>query len=231
MLAKPGTADICATAGANAGHCGACDPTDSAECTTAASPICNPTTLACGACTTNAECLARAGAADSCVTGGAGSTVGSCAACNPQNDSGCAAPNDQCLAGATPVCADCDGANGCAVGAVCKDGANTCVECNTDGDCVGKVGTLACATAANDCVECTDNTDCLAGNLACKTQQCQACAADVDCTGHPTGTQCANTGLSNECRQCDPKTLGDSSDDEGCPLGKPCIEAVFTCTP
>ncbi len=200
--AVPGKA-LCDT---TTNSCVACR--NSEDCTTTpGTPICNASKV-CAACASNAECLALSVADDFCVTGGAGSTVGSCAACNPANDNGCTVvPNTQCRAGATPTCVECDATGGCSAGSTKP----------------------SCEIASHTCV-CTGQADC-SGNLACVAKECKACTIDADCTGHPTGAECANTGAAFECQQCDPKDPLNLTDDEGCPMDKPCVVASFTCTP
>jgi len=82
------------------------------------------------------------------------------------------------------------------------------IQCQTNKDCAGKTGTLACDPASNTCVECIDpstcggttpicdgtkhacvectalDTSCTGAKPVCntKTSQCVACVADVQCT-------------------------------------------------
>jgi len=153
---------------------------DSNDCTTPATPICSAA-KECVACTAGG--LSPTACDDKtdgtvCVTGGLGSTAGSCGACDPADDDGCSPSGlDECKAGATPVC-----------------------------------------------VDCVEQSDCT-GNLACVSNECQACTVPADCANHPTGTKCVNTGTSNECRQCDP-TNGNADCGGGTPT---CNPASFAC--
>lgn len=188
---------VCATSGANDGRCGACDPTDSAECTTSATPVCSPSSLTCVACTAigsnaqnNTACEDKPSGGDFCVSSGGSS--GQCAACDPADNDGCSST--------TPIC---------------NSSNNQCRACQSDAECAAE----SAATPV-----CRSNGSC-AAFVDCTT------SGDADCTGvadtnHP---ECASVGANLRCRECDPATLGDTGDDQGCAVGEVCDEAAFTC--
>ena len=144
-------------------------PSDGCATKNPALPVCRPDTGTCVECTGNANC---AGDAEIRV-------------CNPTTNR-CVECNDNTNCTADPAKAFCVN--------------NACAGCQTApaGSCTG--GKPLCATSGGyvgQCVECIGNTDCKVGTKPiCDTNQCRACAKDLDCTGISPAGVC---GLDGSC--------------------------------
>jgi|GEM_PF-6108875 len=173
----------------------------SADCHSAAKPICNTGSHTCVACNTDQECDAKT-AGSLCASSGPNS--GHCGACDPSGDRGCTAPNDQCRAD-TLTCVACDDDTGCAADEVCDNPNYKCVDCLSQQDCSGN---LACVSKA--CTECAPGTTPVGG----------------DCKG--TNDACVDVGGGAfECRDCDPAQAVGA---QGCTNDEAC-QPDFTCAP
>lgn len=148
---------------------------------------------------------------------------GTCAACDPEDDRPCEDPTPFCVGGACSECGDHDDCED--LDAPRCDG-GSCGPCTGDEECTGRG---VCfddlptsgddAIAAGSCVECNTTADCAAGAcdpwlhicvVARAASQCEACAADEDCTDADAqcvevsfedsvvGTYCALGGCSDE---------------------------------
>ena len=217
---------------------GACECSASSECTTPTTPICDGPSKVCVACTTDAQCNSKT-AGTACVTGGAGSSVGSCAACDPADDSGCSGTNNQCKPGATPACVDCLADSDCSGATpLCNLTNNTCVACDdaaiTAGDrdtrCDAKSGPLlACVTSGakkgeNRCAACdpSDHTGCTTAQLCCAG-------------GGGGALACEGTGPATQCAACDTACSATNADSClatracGCGVGAACGGSTPVC--
>lgn len=261
------------------GACGGCDPGTHEGCETRTTPICDAESTLCRACASHEECMAERGR-DHCLSDGRCAVCdpadhAGCGGATPICRAGadgalaCAAcANDGECAGraATPVCAEsganagacvaCDAGDAsvcAAMGAVCDVGANTCVECTTDGDCGGATpicgsgGTCRGCAETAECTAIATGTVCVTGGAmagscgACDpttaagcsgttpvcsaaTATCGPCAGDADCAGAAGGTSCVTSGaMTGACAGCDP------ADGSGCSGTTPICGALLTC--
>jgi hypothetical protein len=185
------------------GACVACNV--STQCPTATTPICDPASLACRACTANpsptgdSECNARNGA-----TAPACKSNGSCVKCTSTNTTQCTGAMGSCDVN-TNMCVACVTSASCSgTTPICS--ASTCTACTTNAQCVAKgiVGINACKTSTGACVQCTVNADCggtdvCTGSNTCCTPEplSTTCAGGITC-----GNQFNNCGVQVSCGLC-----------------------------
>jgi MYXO-CTERM domain-containing protein len=168
-------------------------------------PICDPSTNACRACT-SADC---SGATPICAT----STFlrGQCVQCTESSQ--CPASLPLCTT-VSDVCVGCAGNSDCSgTTPICSG--TTCTACSSDSQCSPEV----CETSSGACVQCNTNTECTSGTCDTSTHTCTcsgdsqcknpapvcgsdktcvACQKDGDCTGSPSGDVCS----AGSCVQC-----------------------------
>jgi hypothetical protein len=144
-------------------------PLDGCATKNPALPVCKADSGACVECTGNADCRGDAG------LGVCNPTTNKCVECNGNAD---------CTA---------DSAKGFCVN-------NACTGCQTAGagTCTGAKPVCAgSGSYIGQCVECAGNADCkVATKPVCDTDQCRACAKDLECTGISPAVVC---GLDGSC--------------------------------
>jgi hypothetical protein len=236
--------------------CVTCDPSKTNAGCSGQTPVCDPTTLGCKACSTSSQC------GGSLVCTGSGSC------------GGCRTSATDCVAPTTPICdagtTECRGCSsnqecqtelnlaycvddsrcspcqptteqGCTDPAKpdCRAAANgnlACQACVTDDHCKNLTATPVCDAGTGKCVECTADNDC-SGNAKkplCVGNVCVACdtstvlsTADQRCAAKQGGAgACIQTGT--EEGQCG---ACDPADSAGCAADELCCErgGVPTC--
>lgn len=212
---RAGVAEDCPNGTCIDGTCEVCDPNTNAGCS-GDTPVCQQTeddvglaTRACVQCVQAEDC-AQSAAGPRCVDN-------QCAACEPEDDSGCSGILGTCVdiapEGAKPLyeCRECEGQDSCAEG-VCVDfgcvecaesehclsveapectAGNSCAGCTSDAACSHRPRTPVCDTASGDCVPCNRDADCAGrlGTPACDTEEhdCVECTNSSHCPDNPGG--------------------------------------------
>jgi hypothetical protein len=262
----------CVSGGDDGYHCAECGTHP--DCNDPAKPLCDAESETCVPCTHSSielpdvACTEHNGDALSvCIT--AGDEAGECGACDPGTNHGCSANQPFCDSdlsckeclddGDCPSgvcheygaeldhfkeCWGCEGVSDCQSGKVCSPG-HACVDCTSDGDCVGNPAGPECVSGscrgcdpadnagcsgekdtcqngAFVCVECMTGAQCPPGQ-GCSNFDCTQCSSDGQCAGNVGGAQCVQiTPGTFECKPCDPL------DDSGCAAPATCT-AGFVC--
>jgi hypothetical protein len=183
---------------------GQCQPTAdlcSPACT-GATPVCDPNSRTCKACTASQGCTGATPVCDTAANDGAGKCVaclndsacsGSRPYCSPElkacvtctANSGCSTATvcDTSAAGGTGACVGCVHAGHCSGSTpLCDPGSRACVACIANTDCGG--ATPVCDLGIKACVQCLTNAECSGPTAVCDTgsRSCVACASQLDCT-------------------------------------------------
>lgn len=192
-----GATPICALTGPNAGTCVAC--TASAQCGSAAAPVCSATTNTCVPCASD-----FGGATNACPLATAPAcTGGMCQQCSAANLTQCGGATPACSpAGACVQCSAADASQCAGATPVCNTTTSTCVQCTAANAAACTGNTPACNTATSTCGSCTVNPAVCAGATPdCKaaTGACVQCTASTSCAGT---TPVCNTAT-NVCAACD----------------------------
>lgn len=214
---------------------GACECSDSDDCTTPTTPICDTTSKQCEGCASNQECVDER-ALPYCVDNQR------CAACNPTSEAGCSDVNkpDCRFNGANvyecQACTTNDHCDNLGTKDTCDTGTGACVECLVNGDCAGseycsnkvctakKANGQSCSAAA----ECT-NGNCVDG-VCCDgscTGTCVACSASKKGSGAngTCGPVISNSDPDNECAgalACNGASACEKALGDACTLGSEC---------
>ncbi|MCA9614717.1 MAG: hypothetical protein KC586_18300, partial [Myxococcales bacterium] len=163
--ARFGDTPACATEGAFAGTCVACDV--DADCADPSAPRCDGATKTCVACEVDASC-ARFDTTPFCAT--SGDRMGRCVACDTDADCTDAAAARCDLE--TNTCAPCTASPQCAGTGENECDEGTCVEC-TEATAATHCGGNSCDPVAGACTETPR------GSLG----SCQTCLSDTECAG------------------------------------------------
>ena len=218
-LGRPGNLDECIAAGASAGQCKLCDPTDNAGCDDPQNPICRPD-FTCGPCQDDPQCnRARNPALPpiECVDG-------ICAECDPrpgQQNIGCDALGDLpfcdaedafCRRCASPAeCVQLDAARGldldlfgCVNGGCTQCDPVTHAGCPNTQFCDGTGRCRACTVGgvgnAEGDAQCTGRGD---GREQCVAGQCHLCDPADFAGCDPRGAAPACNAQTRTCEGCD----------------------------
>jgi len=199
-----------------------CDPTmlrcvdclDDIDCNEAGKPACDKANRVCVGCTSNSNCTT--GPNQTCDVPNR-----TCVDC--LDDSGCSGATSRCAVEEQKCVA-------CLTGAHCASDhcvAQTCVECEEDGDC-GDPDASHCDPSSHMCVGCTANSQCghLSATRACDTtnRRCVECNDDTTCAGkaclramHRCST--VNVNSLSECGACQADSM--------CEANMKCIAMSF----
>lgn len=208
--ACPGSKPFCDTS-SSPNRCTEC--LSDTNCTSPNAPICDPTTKACVACSTDAGCAAKDPSTPAC------STSGACVACTATNETACKGSTPACDP-TTNTCVQCTESADCSSPtAVCDTSTKTCVQCLEAADCPSGG---ACNPTTHTCVACNSSADCASVTPICTNNTCGACTTDAACKAKDPAAPVCNT-TSGECVACTPTNTS------ACPTDKPVCGPDNTC--